>query len=296
MPSVPISRRAVLAGGAGLVLLSACGSSHPSAGSSNGSKESGEVLLELFDGAGSLVPGSPQRLAFAIGDSNGDVIADGPTSLQMTLTPPHGKALAPIEVARHRAGLPRAYYPLTFTPQAAGFYGVRAKGGGLDLSGSFEIGSLTGVKVTRAGELMPVVDTPTLANHRGVDPICTHTPVCPLHTVNLRDALAAHQPIALLIATPGYCQVAICGPVLDVFLAGRAAFPGITYIHSEVYDKGSQVATEGAQAPLAPLLDALHIAFEPALYLIDQGGRVVRRVDVIFDQLELRQVLHDLRV
>ncbi len=84
--------------------------------------------------------------------------------------------------------------------------------------------------------------------------------------------------------------------MLDVVLGAVAEFPKLTFIHSEVYESGAAVAEQGAEAPLAPLLDALHLTYEPALYLVDRTGHVVRRVDVIFDQLELRQVLHDLRI
>src|SRR5438132_1411319 len=83
----------------------------------------------------------------------------------------------------------------------------------------------------------PPNPTPTTANHLGVNPICTHDPVCPFHSVSLDQAIGGTRPIALLVSTPAFCQVAICGPVLDLFIKRKATFAaqGITVIHAEVY-------------------------------------------------------------
>ena len=58
-------------------------------------------------------------------------------------------------------------------------------------------------------------------------PICTAEPRCPLHTTSLDAAVAAGGPVALLVSTPKFCQVAICGPVLDVLLTRVERHPGI---------------------------------------------------------------------
>jgi len=288
----PLSRRAVLAGGAGMVLLSACGSSGPkSATTSTAPAGHGNVLVALFDGAGSLVSGRPQRITFAIANQTGALLEKSPPSIQLTVARDGGSAIGPRTVARHNAGLPRSYYPFTFTPQAAGSYQVTAEVDGQRLTAAFTVGADEDVKIPGVGAPMPVVDTPTTSDHRGVDPICTRSPACPLHSVDLRQALAAKRPTALIIATPAYCQTAICGPVLDVVLHEYEAFPQITFIHSEVYDSAKDAEANGANAKLAPVLQALGMTFEPCLFLIGADGRVAQRIDVIVDEVELRQRL-----
>ena len=50
----------------------------------------------------------------------------------------------------------------------------------------------------------------------------------------------------------------------------------------------------GGSAPLAPILAPLGLTFEPAMFLIGTDGTIVRRLDVIFDGVELRQALPEL--
>ena len=141
---------------------------------------------------------------------------------------------------------------------------------------------------------MPHLHTPTTTDARGVDPICTRQPRCPFHRVDLADALAAKQPVVLLISTPEYCQVGICGPVLDLLIAARPAVAATTpFIHAEVYANGQEAQADLAQgtAQLAPLLKSLGLTFEPCLFVIGADGLVRVRLDTIFDAVELRQAL-----
>ena len=65
-------------------------------------------------------------------------------------------------------------------------------------------------------------DTPTFDDARGVDPICTRSPEpCPFHDRTLTDVVESGEPVALLISTPGFCQTAICGPVLELLMEAR---------------------------------------------------------------------------
>ena len=54
---------------------------------------------------------------------------------------------------------------------------------------------------------------------------------------NLTDALAAGKPIAYLIGTPAFCQIGVCGPVLDFLLDGQTGSDGDQFamVHAEVY-------------------------------------------------------------
>ena len=88
---------------------------------------------------------------------------------------------------------------------------------------------------SRSGAAMPAIVTPTADDAPGVDPICTNDPVCPLHDLTVAEALDEGRPLALLVATPAFCQIAICGPVLDVLLAVADDHPDVTFLHAEVY-------------------------------------------------------------
>jgi hypothetical protein len=126
---------------------------------------------------------------------------------------------------------------------------------------------------------MPALQTPTTQDHRGVDPICTRDPACPLHEISLDAALQSGKPVAFIVSTPKYCQVAICGPVLDVLLGLRDANPNVTMIHAEVW-------TDDTTTTPAPAVRDLNLSYEPVLFLVGADGMIRQRVDLIFDTAE----------
>ena len=139
---------------------------------------------------------------------------------------------------------------------------------------------------------MVPVDTPTTADARGVQLLCTRTPACPLHDITLREALALGQHVAFLVATPQFCQTAICGPVLDVLLSQKDQFPQIKMLHAEVYP--SEADAQPGQQKVTEAVNAYKLTFEPVLYLARPDGTIMKRVDTIFDGVELNEALTQL--
>ena len=196
------SRRTVLVGGAGLLaagLIAACGDDSEGGADSTTTEPSatGPSLVAFFDANASIVAGSPQRLTFGVGDANGALVRDSPAELPLTVRDESGKAIGPAQkVPLHAEGLPRGYYPLTITPPIPGTYEVATKIDGRAATASFTAGTLDTVRVPGAGATMPDLHTPTTEDARGVDPICTAEPACPLHAVDLADARTEGKQIA----------------------------------------------------------------------------------------------------
>jgi hypothetical protein len=276
------SRRAVLLGSASAAVLAACGGKSGSATTTSSATTAPSTagtfsLVQLFDPNNLLVTGSAQRAPFAVGDPNGVIVKDPPASLTFTVASSDGTVVgAPIEVARHDKDLPRAYYPLVFTPPDAGTYTAATEIGGKPVQASFAVQIPDKVPVPRAAQPMPTLPTPTTADHRGVNPICTRDPACPFHTVSLDAALQPGGPVAFIVSTPKYCQVAICGPVLDVLMGLQAAYPAVTMIHAEVWSDDTTTTP-------APAVQALNLTYEPVLFLVGAGGSIEQRLDTIFD-------------
>ncbi len=286
-----LSRRTVLAGGLSLVTLAACGSSGSSTSSPGtaGTSDAGASLLGFFDQNGELTVGRPQRAVVGLGDASGALLDKTPATLTFELQLPDGKTQK-LTVERHNTGLPRAYYPVTFTPEAAGTYTLSTRYAAQDLRTTFTVADTS--PIPAPGAAMPKLHTPTMADPLGMDPICTNDPVCPLHDISLDAALTQQRPVAYLISTPKFCQVAICGPVLDVLLGMRDAYRDrITFIHQEVYENGVDAAEHGNAAKLAPPLVALGLTFEPLVFLIGADGVIKERLDHIYDETELRRGL-----
>ena len=286
-----VTRRRFLSGSgalAGAVLLGACGDDSDGGSSATDPEVSGLVLVQFFGGPPMLAAGSEIRAPFGIADGEGLLaVDDNPEALTVSVLDASGNdVVEPIEVRRHAKGLPRAYFPLRFTVEEPGVYTGRTEVSGEALEMAIQVDAAEDVLVIRPGEPLPAMATPTTADAQGVDPICTNDPVCPLHDVTVADALAAGDPIALLVSTPAFCQIAICGPVLDVLLGVSADRPSIRYLHAEVYAHPHvEVDTK------APVVDELGLAFEPCLVLAGADGVVVERLDTIFDEDEVTEAL-----
>jgi hypothetical protein len=293
-----LSRRAFVLGGAGVALAACGGSGSPrqsagtpstaaggsTTGGSSGAATTTSTLpadqyqLVQFFKSGTPPADTPFRLPFGLGTKDGVLLAGGPAELSARVLTVDGKEVqAAVAVRRHDAQIERPYWPLPITLPLGTYQAVFTLGGKqVGSPAFFDVGGYP--KLPRPGAALPVHTTPTTASTEGVDPICTRQPACPLHDVSL-DTVLGKRPVALLVATPAYCQTAVCGPMLDVLLANR--IEGITYLHAEVWKDDTFKAT-------APLLGAYGIDFEPTLFVVRADGTVADRLDVIYDADELK--------
>jgi hypothetical protein len=271
------------------VVLAACGSSSKTSGSASSTDARPDLTMISFSDTSALLPGHPQRVTIGFADKDGAVLSDPPAKAPIVFTvESNGQRIgAPITVEAHNAGIPKAYYPVVFTPPADGVYSISASVDNAPVGTTFQIGSTT--SVVAVGQPMIPFDTPMVADPRGVELLCTHNPQCPLHDVTLRDALATGTPVAFLIATPQFCQQAICGPVLDVLLSQKDAFPGVKMLHSEVYPTVADA--QPGTLKVTDVVSAYGLTFEPVLYLAYKDGTIVNRLDTIFDEAELHDAL-----
>ena len=76
----------------------------------------------------------------------------------------------------------------------------------------------------------------------------------------------------LLIATPKYCQTAVCGPVVDIVVGAQDSAPeGTRFVHCEVF-------VDAGNTPTAPVTE-LGLPTEPWTWVIGADGVVVDRFD-----------------
>jgi hypothetical protein len=288
---VPVTRRRFLAGTsavAGAALLGGCGDDGAGTSPTTAAAPSGLALVQFFGGPPMFAAGTEVRAPFGVADRDGILsVDDTPEVLQVALLDAAGNEVAPATEVRRRAkGLPRAYFPLRFTVDEPGVYTGRTRIAGEALEMAMKVDAVEDLEVIHEGDRLPAIETPTVDDARGVDPVCTNDPVCPLHEVTVAEALDEGRPVALLVATPAFCQIAICGPVLDVLLAVADDHPDVRLLHAEVYaqpDKDLETKTAA--------VDELHLAFEPCLVLAGPDGTVVERIDTIYDEEEVSEAL-----
>jgi hypothetical protein len=196
---------------------------------------------------------------------------------------------ADLAARRRDLDIPRPYYALRFTPEQAGLYTVETEVEGQTLSGPFQVAEEDEPGVVQIGQPLTPVETPTVENPLGVDPLCTREPPCALHDESLDAVMAEGRPTAFLISTPAFCQTGICGPVLDLLIEARADYPDLSFVHTEVYQQpepGNPTA-----GGVVGAVEDYGLTFEPSLFLIDGDARLVDRLDNIYDATELRESL-----
>lgn len=271
--------------GAG-ALLSACG------GGSSGRSIDADGTLQVVKRfpQDALVPGKV-RLPVSLADSTGILSTDSGVDLPDLLTaqvvnPDNGEVVIEnVAAERHGENLSVPYWPFSFTLDNEGIYLLKvAEAPGADVS--FQLLPRDSVAMPLVGDALPPHDTPTVDDPRGVDPICTRSEgTCPFHAMTLTDALKKGLPVVYLIGTPAYCTTGTCAPGLDALIdvAGSLGDKAV-FVHADVYaDKSAN--------KIAPAVEAYKLGFEPVLYVTDEQGLLLDRLDAVFDVREIRDVL-----
>jgi hypothetical protein len=285
-------RREFLVASAALAAAAACGTSDGGSSGSGASNDRYDLIAAFPTNEPYVAAGMMQRLPFLIGLS-GDAPLDriaGSVPFRVTTVDGADVTDTTQNVAPHGKDLPRAYLPYEVQLDEPGDYYAHATYRGDNIQAAFSVVAAQQVHIPQVGATVPSVATPTIANARGVDPICTREPACPFHTVDLATALTTPKPTVLLIGTPLYCQTNICGPVLELLIDAAKDRDDLQVIHAEVYANPTKVPSV-TQATHAPVIDAFGLPFEPCLFALRPGGIVSRRLDLIWDRSELDSAL-----
>ena len=300
--SPAISRRAVLVGVVGMAgtgLLAACGSSAKGTVRTLGTDVAVDphtkqpIAVPLFDvGDPYVVTGTEQRLVVGLQGPDGNAAATLPSPATVTVrADKSSKAVAgPMVVEAHHDGTPIAYYPVRATFPSVGNYVIEIEVDGAKATQALQVFEPSAAHLVQRGDKMRPVETPTPSDHRGVEPICTRSPACHFHSVTLTDALATGRPTAFLVSTPEFCQIGVCGPSLDLLIEAAPRHPHVQFLHAEVYENAAKLGSiQGAE--LAPAVVTYALTYEPVLFVADGQGRLVDRLDNVFDRADLEAAL-----
>lgn len=142
------------------------------------------------------------------------------------------------------------------------------------------------------GERVPALDIPTLED---VDQdfsrlTSAREPNPAMYELSLAQAVSNNRPTMLLFATPEFCQTRFCGPAYETFDNLQKRYGDrVDFIHIEVFDGLPNPANSGFK--LAPPVEVFGLQSDPWLYLIDEEGTVVYRVEGLFTSEEIERQL-----
>lgn len=273
------SRREVLFGALATAVLASCGDTSSSPATTLAPFQ----VVQRFPDSPLFTPG-PVRLPVSISDGQ-NLLTTGPASIAGTIQTIDGEKVTDITATLRANGIAVPYWEVRATIATAGFYALRLTGD--DGNGAaFQVFEPADVASPLTGSPMPPFLTPTVDNHRGVEPYCTLTPdPCPFHSVTLTDALKSGKPVAYIVGTPAHCQTGTCAPGLEFLVTeGTRLGDAVVMVHADVY-------ADDAATRVAPAVAALNVDYEPIVYLCDATGVVVDRLDGVWDRDELRERL-----
>jgi hypothetical protein len=306
------TRRAFLLGAGGMVLLAACGDDSPDSNdpdtndtdtndtdsndTSAGAETSGSdgagasdtlpvgfQVVQRFPSSPLFTPGEV-RLAVSLSDGQ-NLLTGGPATMPGWIEDLDGQRVVDVNAIFRNEGIAVPYYEVRAELPTAAIHILRFTDD--DGQGAtFEVFDASKVVTPVTGAALPPFDTPTVDDHRGVEPYCSLTPEpCPLHDITLTDALKAGKPLVYMVGTPAHCQTGTCAPGLEFLVAEHQRLgDAVVMVHADVY-------ADDAATTLAPAVAALGVDYEPIIYLCDATGIVVDRLDGVWDSGELRERL-----
>lgn len=214
------------------------------------------VMFGLIDQETNEYLASPEHPAtVTLRDENGAPIETYDTEFLWTVEDVRGLYVAQIDI-----------------PEAA-TYQVTLDAEGFNTAGPMGLVAVDDPNVVERGEQAPASETRVSADYPDLAVISSDPDPDPaMYEVSVADALASGAPTVIVFATPGFCASATCGPLLDQVKAFQADYPGIEFIHVEVYEDLS-VTDQGDLTPVAAVAE-WGLPSEPWVFVVDGAGMV----------------------
>jgi hypothetical protein len=274
------SRRTLLLGAGGMAALAACSSDDNGAPASTNGAPADFNVVPRFPNAPLFTPGEV-RLPVSLSDGQ-NLVTTGPATINGRIETADGTKVVDVVATFRGDGITVPYYEVRAQLTDPELYTLRLDGD--DGAGAaFQVFDAEQILSPVSGTKLPPFDTPTVDDHRGVEPYCSLTPdPCPLHDVTLRAALTSGKKVCYLVGTPAHCQTGTCAPGLEFLVAEHDRVGAdVVMVHADVY-------ADDKATTIAPAIDALQIDYEPILYFCDSTGVIVDRLDGVWDRTELR--------
>jgi hypothetical protein len=248
---------------------------------SSGTAPKGFAVVQRFPNSPLFTPGEA-RLPISLSDGQ-NLSTTGPDSINGQILTEDGTVVTDIVATLRNTDIVVPYWEVRANIPAAGTYVLRLEGDD-GFGASFQVFEPGKVASPLTGSPLPPFDTPTVDDHRGVEPYCSLTPdPCPLHDVTLTDALKVGKPVIYMIGTPAHCQTGTCAPGLEFLVAEHERVgDAVVMVHADVY-------ADDAATTVAPAVEALNVDYEPIVYFVDATGVIVDRLDGVWDSGELRE-------
>ena len=228
-----------------------------------------------------------QRILVAVIDRDTEqFLVEGEVEATATLRDENGSPLgsAPAELVWT---IPEVRGLLSFTldfPEPA-TYQLTVETGEWGELGPVGLVSVADPAVVIPGDSAPRSETRTSAGHP-IDEITSDPDPNPrFYEMSVAEAVSG-GPTVVVFATPAWCESRACGPLLDQVGELSADYPGLNFVHVEIYEDISVDSIEDLEA--VPAITEWGLPSEPWVFVTDAAGTVTHAFEGAASDSELR--------
>jgi hypothetical protein len=103
------------------------------------------------------------------------------------------------------------------------------------------------------------------------------------YETSIAEAVSSGAPSVIVFATPRFCTSAVCGPTMQVLRAMAPQYPGINWVHVEVYTN----LDDPENLAVVPAVTEWGLPSEPWVFVVDAGGTVIGRFEGVISEGEI---------
>lgn len=167
----------------------------------------------------------------------------------------------------------RGLYVANLVIPEAGTYQVTIDADGFATAGPAGLVASEDPTVVQIGEPAPESETKVGADFPDLATITSDpNPDPAMYEVSVADAVVSGSPTVITFATPAFCTSEACGPMLDQVKAMQPSYPGVEFVHVEVYD--DLQVTDFKDLTVVPAVEEWGLPSEPWVFVVDESGTV----------------------
>ena len=167
----------------------------------------------------------------------------------------------------------RGLYAFNMDVPGPGEFQVTVDAGPLGNSlGPIRLTAVSDLSVVQIGEDAPRSITRTIPEYDLSDITSDPEPDPSFYEMTVAAAVESGRPSVIVFGTPAWCTSQACGPMLEQIKALAPAYPGLNFVHVEIFEN-IHVGTYEELVPV-PSVEEWGLIIEPVIFVTDSNGVV----------------------
>lgn len=165
----------------------------------------------------------------------------------------------------------RGLYKFEMEIPGPGTFQLTLEGEGIGEPGPIGLVAVEDPLVVTVGQPAPLSETRTTDTHDLEEITTDPEPDPSFYEMTVAEAVQS-GPSVIVFATPAWCTTQTCGPMLDQVKRLSADYPGLNYVHVEIYENIAAASFE--ELVPVPAVTEWGLPSEPWVFVTDSQGAV----------------------